>query len=130
VATIKNEQRKSTRYRISDIAVIGIINPTSATPVLIEDIRTTDFNFYGIGIETSAILGIGDKLSLAIKTGDEATSIVTAVVCNRATTNGETNRYGLHFDYLSELNNQAVGTHLKSIEAKAKPAQNKFTFSG
>jgi hypothetical protein len=130
VATIRNKQRKSSRYRISDIAVIGIINPTSATPVLIEDIRTTDFNFYGIGIETSVILGIGDKLSLAIKTADEVTSIVTAVVCNRATTNGETNRYGLHFDYLSELNNQTVGTHLKSIEAKAKPAQNKFTFAG
>jgi hypothetical protein len=130
VATIKNEQRKSSRYRISDIAVVGIINPRSAAPVLIEDIRTTDFNFYGIGIEPSVILGIGDKLSLAIKTSDETTSIVTAAVCNRATANGETNRYGLHFDYLSELNNQTVGTHFKSIEAKAKPAQNKFPFSG
>jgi hypothetical protein len=120
VATTRNKQRKSSRYRISDIAVIGIINPTSTAPELIEDITTTDFNFYCIGIETCAILGIGDKLSLAIKTADETTSIVTAVVCTRPTTNRETNRYGLHFDYLSELNNETVDTHLKSIEAKAK----------
>lgn len=130
MTNIKNERRQSVRYRLSDVAVIGIINPTSSAPELIEDIRTTDFNANGIGIETCAQLNIGDKLSLAIKTGNEETSIITAIVCNRATTNGDTNRYGLHFDYSSELNNRTVDTHLKSIEAEAKPKQERFTFSG
>jgi hypothetical protein len=130
VTNIKSEQRKSVRYRLRDVAVIGIINPTSSAPELVEDIRTTDFNVNGIGIETCAQLNIGDKLSLAIKTGNEETSIITATVCNRATTNGDTSRYGLLFDYSSELNNKNVDSHLKSIEAEANPKQRRFTFSG
>jgi hypothetical protein len=121
VTTIKSERRQSERYRLSDVAVIGIISPTSLAPELIEDIKTTDFNACGIGIETRARLNIGDKLSLAIKTGNEKTSIITATVCNRATAYGDTNRYGMNFDYTSELNNSDVNNHLKSIEIKAKP---------
>ena len=118
---IKNERRQSERYRLSDVAVVGIISPTSAAPELIEDISTTDFNARGIGIETRTQLNIGDKLSLAIKTGNEKTSIITATVCNCATADGDINRYGMNFDYNSELNNTDVDTHLKSIETKAKP---------
>jgi hypothetical protein len=128
VTIINNERRQSKRYQLSDVAVIGIISPMSSAPEIIDDIRTTDFNAFGIGIETRAQLSIGDTLSLAIKTGNEKTSIITASVCNCATTDGKSNRYGMLFDYSSELNNSSVNTHLKSIETKAKPQQETFSF--
>lgn len=83
------------------------------------ELISVDFNQYGIAVKSTHYFSMGERLSLVICTDDGTTAKAVGIICNRSHVQSGY-RYGLHFDYQADENQDSLRRSMGEVERTLK----------